>query len=226
MLRENEIRWPCKLPDALKSLILASAKTHILEDNDYLLMGKDVENGLIHVIQGMVVVANTNLSRPCPFVVFKPGTWFGGLNVFNESHFLFKIISINRSKIIFIPHPAIRGAAKLSSDVYKFLYLMTVDNARETIEKLLASQGMQLIQKIPYLLLELSKCFPHVAGTKPMISMSQSRLAMALGISRITLNQQLHLLEQKRIIGIERKKVYLLDSPALEELANTASVSE
>ena len=79
--------------------------------------------------------------------------------------------------------------------------------------------GMTLTQKIAYFLLEISKRLPQISGTKPMISMSQNMLAPMLGLSRLTLNQQLHLLEQKGIISVGRKKVCILDVAALETLA-------
>jgi len=40
-----------------------------------------------------------------------------------------------------------------------------------------------------------------------------------LGLSRLSLGQQLHELEQQRIIRVEWKRIYILDVPALQELA-------
>jgi CRP-like cAMP-binding protein len=72
-------------------------------------------------------------------------------------------------------------------------------------------------------LLEVSRRFPQVAGAMPMISMSQTTLAQVLGLSRITLNQQLHTLEKRNIIGTERRTVHILDVPALIALASGES---
>jgi CRP/FNR family transcriptional regulator, cyclic AMP receptor protein len=219
-MEAQDIQWPCELHETTKRLLLHSAQIRLVESDDFLLMGKGIENGLFYLIRGIAVIGNISLSKSCPFTIFRTGEWFGGLSVFKEPEFLFRITSINPSRILFIPYKAVRAAAETNPEVYKFLYMMTADHARETIQILFASSGMPLTQKVAYFLLEVSRRFPQVAGAKPMISMSQTTLAQMLGLSRITLNQQLHLLEKRNIICTERRTVHILDVPALIALAS------
>jgi CRP-like cAMP-binding protein len=74
-------------------------------------------------------------------------------------------------------------------------------------------------QKVAYFLKKMSERSPNIFGAKPMISMSQNVLAQMLGLSRLSLGQQLHDLEQRKVIRVEWKRIYILDVPALQELA-------
>ena len=217
-MKDEKIVWPCALPLSVKTALLNSAQLHVLDTNDCLVLGKGNMNGLFYVMEGLVVAGIPNLTKSCPFVVFKAGDWFGGTVIYNGSDFQYRIASVECSKIVFIPDQVIRDTAEIHPELYKLLYLVTSERARAALEMLFASSGMQLTQKVAYFLLEVSKRFPRVAGAKPMISMSQTMLAQMLGLSRLSLNQQLHLLEQKNIIAVERKKVYIIDAALLESL--------
>jgi CRP-like cAMP-binding protein len=217
-MKDEKVLWPCELPEPVKNALLRSAQLRTLGPDEHTVFGRGAANGLFYMLRGMVVVGIPNLSKSSPFVVFNAGDWFGGTVIYKDSDFLYRIASIEDSRILFIPDQVIRDAANQHPELYKLLYLITVDHARETVDMLFASSGMQLTQKVAYFLLQVSKRFPRVAGAKPMISMSQTTLAQMLGMSRLTLNQQLHLLEQKNVIAIERKKVYIIDAVLLQAM--------
>jgi CRP-like cAMP-binding protein len=218
-MKHDNLLWPCKLPYAAKAALLDAAQLHTLDMDDYLVLGKGNMNGLFYVMRGIVIAGIPNLAKSTPFVLFKAGEWFGGTVIYNGADFQYRITSVEASRIVFIPGHAIRDAAENHRELFRLLYLVTSERARATLEMLFVSSGMTLTQKVAYFLLEVAKRFPRVAGATPMISMSQTMLAQMLGLSRLSLNRQLHLLAEKNIIAIERKKVFIVDVPLLESLS-------
>jgi CRP/FNR family transcriptional regulator, cyclic AMP receptor protein len=224
-MKTEEIQWPCDLPESIKNSLLSSAYLYSLESGEHLVLGKGEANGLFYLLQGLVIVGIPDLSKSSPFVILKAGDWIGGTVIFKDSDFLYKIASIEYSKIIFIPDTVIRDTANICPELFKLLYLVVVDHARESVGMLTASAGMKMPQKVAYFLLEVAKRFPQVAGAHSMISMSQAMLAQMLGLSRLTLNQQLRALEKKNLVAIERKAIHILNVGALEAVANLDAIN-
>jgi CRP-like cAMP-binding protein len=217
-MKDDDLLWPCKLPCAARAALLNAAQFHTLHTDDHLSLGRGSMNGLFYVMRGIVVAGIPNLAKSSPFVLFKAGEWFGGTVIYNGADFQYRITSLEASRIVFIPGKVIRDTAENHRELFRLLYLVTSERARVTLEMLFASSGMTLTQKVAYFLLEVAKRFPRVAGATPMISMSQTMLARMLGLSRLSLNRQLHLLAEQNIIAIERKKVFIVDLPLLESL--------
>ncbi len=217
-MKYDDLVWPCELPDAARAALSKSAQIHALDMDDYLVLGRGHMNGLFYVMRGIVVAGIPNLAKSTPFVLFKAGDWFGGTVIYNGADFQYRITSVEDSRIVFIPGHVIRDAAENHHELFRLLYLVTSKRARATLEMLFVSSGMTLTQKVAYFLLEVAKRFPRVVGATPMISMSQTLLAQMLGVSRLSLNRQLHLLAENNIIAIERKKVFIVDVPMLESM--------
>lgn len=219
MRKTGEVSWPCELSAPLKALLLHAAQPQVLGRDQEWVLGKNGLNGLYYVIDAPVYVSSNSTSETCPFMIIQPKDWFGSTLVYKTPDFSYKLGSFDVSKILYIPDRFIRDHAVDHPEIYKFLYFMDVDHNLDTIDTLWASLGMMREQKVAYFLNKMSERPGHTFGSKPMISMSQNMLAQMLGLSRLSLGQQLHELEQQRIIRVEWKRIYILDVPALQELA-------
>lgn len=215
----KEIFWPHELPGHTKVLLQHLATTRSFEPGEFFLMGRGIDNGYCYLRQGLMVLGIDGVATSSPFAIFKAGDWFGGTTLNGDPDFIYRIGAIEPSSLLFIPDQSLRDAAIADSDIYKLLYLTSATHANNAIDLLFAATSLSLPQKIAYFLYKISKRFPQVEGAKPAISMSQATLAQLLGLSRLTLNQQLQILEQNGVISVARKKVYILNLAALENLA-------
>jgi CRP-like cAMP-binding protein len=219
MRKAGEIKWPCELSTHFKGLLLSAAQPQVLATDQELVLGKNGLNGLYYVVDGPVYISTYSTSKTCPFMIIQPRDWFGSTLVYKIPDFSYKLGTFDVSRILFIPDQFIRDHAQDHPEVYKFLYFMDLDHNLDTIDMLWASLGMMRGQKVAYFLKKMSERSSHIFGAKPMISMSQNLLAQMLGLSRLSLGQQLSDLEQRKVIRVERKRIYILDVPALQGLA-------
>jgi CRP-like cAMP-binding protein len=219
MRKVGEINWPCELSMPFKGLLLNAAQPHLLCAEHELVLGKNGLNGLYYVIDGPVYISTCSASKTCPFMIIQPKDWFGSTLVYKVPDFSYKLGSFEESRILFIPAQFIKDHAQDHAEIYKFMYFMDLDHNLDTIDMLWASLGMMRGQKVAYFLKKMSERSAHIFGAKPMISMSQNVLAQMLGLSRLSLGQQLHDLEQRNVIRVEWKRIYILDMTALQQLA-------
>jgi CRP-like cAMP-binding protein len=142
------------------------------------------------------------MPKSSPWVLFKLGDWFGG-SLIDDTSFLFRARAscIEHAEIVSFSENLLKDLAETYNEIYKLLYMVNRTRANEITQMLFACTGLTLSQRVAFFLLAISKKFPHVAGAKLRISISQTTLAHALGLSRPKLNQQLHFLEQKNNRG-------------------------
>jgi CRP-like cAMP-binding protein len=218
-VKADDITWPCELPSSIRNLLQTSATKRSFDIGEHFLMGQGAENGLCFLSHGVMVLGINSFEKSSPFAIFKRGDWFGGSTFIRDPDFLYRIAAIEPSTVCFFPDRMLREAAGRHLEIYKLLFLATTNHTNDAIDLLFASTGMTQGQKVAYFLLKIARSFPQVAGTAPVIPISQTALAQLLGLSRLTLNQQLHALVQIGIIEIRRRKVFIMNMKALEALA-------
>ena len=169
-------------------------------------------------MHGVIIGGINEFQKPAPLVVFKEGIWFGASILYREPDFQYQFATLDYAEILHIPGSKIKELAAIYPEIYKLLYFITSERAHETIDTLFASFAMSITQKVVYFLLKLSQRYLRVTGTRPMLSISQSKFAKILGLSRPKLNQELQSLERLGAISIARKRIYISDLPALESV--------
>lgn len=218
-MQMNTIVWPCELSANFKNTLMRSARICILDKDHQIVIGDGGMNGLFYALEGLVVLGIEESTNTSPLCLLKPQQWFGATLIYKKPDFRYQFFSFDYAKLLFIPEEIVQNMANQHPEIYKFLYFSSLHRLTENIDFLWITAGMPVSQRVAYLLLKVSECFPTVTGARPMIPLSQTVLSKALGISRLSLSQALQRLKEKKIISIERKSIYIVNTPAVETLA-------
>ena len=134
-MKKSSIVWPCELPDQIKQQLLDRAQTYSLKPDDHLLSGKDANNGLFYAMSGLVILSIIDMDKSAPWVIFKPGDWWGG-SLFDTPGFRFqvKVSCIDHAELLCISEPVLRDMAVKHLEIYKLLYMVTRTRANEMTE--------------------------------------------------------------------------------------------
>lgn len=218
MAEEVDIRWPCDLPESLKSKLLelserkqGVASLQFTERYAYI-------PGVFYVCQGTIGMCFSTLNmKTIVGGVLGQGDWVGAYSIGKKLKYFSVAEEIEVLSMLLFPREKLLLLAESEPLVYKFLFYAGQQTQSIWMQALLSSIHNRE-QKLIYTLLELRARYSPIAGAIDCINISQNQLSTITGISRPRLNETLKQVESRGFISVQRNKIFILDFTALSHI--------
>jgi CRP/FNR family transcriptional regulator, dissimilatory nitrate respiration regulator len=185
----------------------------------------DEADGFYIVASGQVKIFKTSLEGKEQILhIYGPGNPFGEVPVFSGSRFPANAQALVKSDIVFLPRKAfVRLIAEHPSLSMNMLAELSMRLRQFTVQ--IENLSLKEVpSRLASYLIVLAEEQAHT--DRVTLTISKGQLASLLGTIPETLSRIFAKMTTQRLIRVEGKEIYLLDSPGLEELSTAGKLAE
>jgi CRP/FNR family cyclic AMP-dependent transcriptional regulator len=214
MTKDKKYSFLGFMPEEDRKSIVAHGQQLTFREKKYLFQKGDRGDNFYIILAGKVIISiNSPDGREIILNRLSANDVFGEISMLDQAERTAdacvtagtELLSINRA--IFMDfldtHPAF----------YKSIIKLLCGRLRHLSEHVESFSLATSLERLVAKLISLAGASPH--GQEAMIEISQSDLAKMLGLSREVVNRHLKFLQDKNLLRIERKKLFILDREEL-----------
>ena len=229
MLKENELSilknnvWYSQLPDLFKAFILRHA-THLhVERDQAVFRSGDTFDGIYAVIQGKIRLGYIDIEgNESIAAIVEPIMWFGEISLVDQQPRSHHAIATEKSTLLKISNTSIEDLLHTHPQFWFHIAQLTSQKLRLAFIELISIHTLNISQRLAQRLLFILNGYGnHLKIENNTIQLSQEQLAQMLMCSRQTINQELHQLEQMGILIVAFRKIEIIDTDQLHQMAHS-----
>ena len=154
----------------------------------------------------------------------KPGEWFGELSTVDGGPRPQDAISFGLSKVVHISSADFERVSRDNPDIFRHVARLLGQRQRAAVQYAGMTLSLPVKVRLSHLLLlALDASEKPLAATDRTVSLTQSDIAAALGVSRQTTNKLLKSLEQTGAISLGYGLIKVLDPARLRKVSKPPS---
>lgn len=201
------------LPDDVAGIFLSAAVTRTYVAGQALFDARSAPTAMYGVVDGRVRVSLLDSDGRQPMVTtLGPGQWFGETPLLDSQARVFRADAQDDCRIAVVPAQVFLELVNTNNKVLLAVTRLVCARYRQVLawneEMLLCSLSAKLAGRL-------------LAARAPRIHLSQEDLASQLGVSRATVNRQLRVWEQHRVLHLGYRFIEVLDQAALEAIRHS-----
>ena len=221
MLKENEL-------SILKNNVwysqLLRHTTHLhVELYQAVFRSGDTFDGLYDVVQGKIRLGYIDIEgNESIAAIAEPIMWFGEISLVDQQPRSHHATATEKSTLLKISNTSIEDLLHTHPQFWFHIAQLTSQKLRLAFIELISIHTLNISQRLAQrLLFILNRYGNHLKVENNTIQLSQEQLAQMLMCSRQTINQELHQLEQMGILKVAFRKIEIIDTDQLHQMAHS-----
>ncbi len=219
----NKNIWYAQLPAIFKQFIQQHSVCWAFERDQAIFRSGDLFNGIYAVLNGRVRLGYIDIDgNESVAAIAEPIMWFGEISLVDQQPRSHDAIAVEKCVTLHIPSLVIQNFLIEQPQCWFHIAQLTSQKLRFAFLELISIQTQHIQQRLAQRLMFILNGYGnHAQIEKNAVHLSQDQLAQMLKCSRQTINQELHLLEQKGILKIAFKKIEIRDINQLSAIAHS-----
>lgn len=171
----------------------------------------------IGVVDGLLKLSSSSRDgKTMTFTGVTPGGWFGEGSLLKHEIRRYEAVALRDSRVVKLPRATFQWLLDNSIAFNRFLLIQINERCSQFIGK---AEYVQLLDQDAKLARAIADFFNPILypGSESRLDISQSELALLVGVSRQRLNQSLHALERAGLIKIEYGAIEVLNLAGLRK---------
>ena len=217
---QNDI-WFARMAPEHRTILLAAGRVRSLGDQQRVYRLGDPPNGLYGLVSGDVrLISYPVAGRQLLVLRLKPGGWFGELSTIDGGPRPQDAVSFGVSKVLHISSRNFERISRENPEIFRHVACLVGQRQRAAVQYAGMTVSMPVKVRLSHLLLAALDASdkPH-AEAEPTISLTQSDIAAALGVSRQTTNKLLKSLEQSGAVSLGYGLISVIDAARLRKVS-------
>ena len=222
-LQQN--RWFARLPIRYQDFILQYGQCREYHKDQAIFLSNDTFDGMYAVLHGSVRLGYIDVQgHETIAAIVAPIMWFGEISFIDGEARSHDAICMQHSKILKLPQSALNRLVSESPTFWKHLAELTSQKLRYAFLELISIQTQNIQQRVAQRLCFILNGYGnHLQIDQYELQLSQEQLGQMLVCSRQTINQALQALEKQGVLEVAFKKIIVLDTHKLHQLAYQAN---
>ena len=216
--------WFEQLAPKHRTTLVAAGRLRSFRDQQRVYRFGDPPNGLYGLISGDIHLIGYPAGSPLLVLRLKPGEWFGELSTIDGGPRPQDAVSFSTSKVLHVPSREFERMSRDNPDIFKHVARLVGQRQRAAVEYAGMIVSLPVKVRLCHLLLAaLDAGEKPSTGTERTISLTQSDIAAALGVSRQTTNKLLKSLEAMDAISVGYGIIRVLEPARLRRASKPQS---
>jgi CRP/FNR family transcriptional regulator, cyclic AMP receptor protein len=216
--------WFGQLAPEQRTTLLAAGRIRSFRDQQRVYRLGDPPNGLYGLISGDIrLISYPVAGRQLLVLRLKPGGWFGELSTIDGGPRPQDAISFGLSKVLHVPSRDFERVSRDDPEIFRHVARLVGQRQRAAVQYAGMIVSLPVKVRLSHLLLAgLDASEQPLAGAERTISLTQSDIGAALGVSRQTTNKLLKLLEQTGAISLGYGLITVRDPGRLRKVVEAS----
>ena len=216
--------WFGQLPPEQRTTLLAAGRIRSFRDQQRVYRLGDPPNGLYGLISGDIrLISYPVAGRQLLVLRLKPGGWFGELSTIDGGPRPQDAISFGLSKVLHVSSRDFERVSRDDPEIFRHVARLVGQRQRAAVQYAGMIVSLPVKVRLSHLLLAgLDASEQPLAGPERTISLTQSDIGAALGVSRQTTNKLLKLLEQTGAISLGYGLITVRDPGRLRKVVEAS----
>jgi CRP/FNR family transcriptional regulator, cyclic AMP receptor protein len=213
--------WFGRIAGERQATLLAAGRIRSFRDQQRIYRLGDPPNGLYGLISGEIrLISYPVVGRQLLVARLKPGGWFGELSTVDGGPRPQDAVSFGPSKVLHISSRDFERVSRDNPEIFRDVARLLGQRQRMAVQYAGMTVSLPVKVRLSYLLLAALDTSekPH-PGAERTISLTQSDIAAALGVSRQTTNKLLRSLEQTGTVSLGYGRITLRNPARLRHLS-------
>ena len=218
----NNNYWFAQLSPDFQRYILEHAHLQHVQKEQRIFLSGDVFDGMYAVLEGAVRLGYIDIQgKEAVAAIAEPIMWFGEISLVDQQPRSHDAIAIQKSTILHLPSASIQQLLYDHPQFWFHIAQLTSQKLRFAFLELISIQTQNISQRLAQRLLFILNGYGnHIEIEQHSIHMSQEQLAQLLVCSRQTVNQELQELEKRGVLKLAFRKIEILDTALLHQIAH------
>jgi CRP-like cAMP-binding protein len=216
--------WFGQLAPHYQTTLLTAGRIRSFRDQQRIYRLGDPPNGLHGLISGEVrLIGYPVAGRQLLVRRLKPGEWFGELSAVDGGPRPQDAISFGLSKVLHVSSADFERVSRENPDIFRHVARLLGQRQRAAVQYAGMTVSLPVKVRLSHLLLlALDASEKPLAAADRTVSLTQSDIAAALGVSRQTTNKLLKSLEQTGAVSLGYGLIKVLDPARLRKLSKAS----
>ncbi|MCW8039788.1 MULTISPECIES: Crp/Fnr family transcriptional regulator [Acinetobacter] len=217
----NNNYWYAQLSPDFQRYILEHAHLQHVQKEQRIFLSGDAFDGMYAVLEGAVRLGYIDIQgKEAVAAIAEPIMWFGEISLVDQQPRSHDAIAIQKSTILHLPSASIQQLLHEHPQFWFHIAQLTSQKLRFAFLELISIQTQNISQRLAQRLLFILNGYGnHIEIEQHSIHMSQEQLAQLLVCSRQTVNQELQELEKRGVLKLAFRKIEILDTALLHQIA-------
>lgn len=207
-----------RLPKEVQDHLLLVAQRRTLAPGDSLFLKGSAPDALFGVVRGAlrvsVVAAN---GREAVIALLEAGHWFGEVSLLVEQERVYDTYASEPTEMAVVAARDFHHLIATQPEVHMAFTKLVCQRLRQALVWIDDAILMPLPVRLAHRLLTLeARVDSGAQGQARALGVSQEDLAFMLGVSRQSVNRQLKIWEEQRVLRVDYRRIVLLDRGQLE----------
>ncbi|QXW24916.1 Crp/Fnr family transcriptional regulator [Acinetobacter johnsonii] len=218
----NNNYWYAQLSPDFQRYILEHAHLQHVQKEQRIFLSGDAFDGMYAVLEGAVRLGYIDIQgKEAVAAIAEPIMWFGEISLVDQQPRSHDAIAIQKSTILHLPSASIQQLLHEHPQFWFHIAQLTSQKLRFAFLELISIQTQNISQRLAQRLLFILNGYGnHIEIEQHSIHMSQEQLAQLLVCSRQTVNQELQELEKRGVLKLAFRKIEILDTALLHQIAH------
>jgi CRP/FNR family transcriptional regulator, cyclic AMP receptor protein len=216
--------WFGRMAPEHRTTLLAAGRIRSFRDQQRVYRLGDPPNGLYGLISGDIrLISYPVAGRQLLVLRLKPGEWFGELSTIDGGPRPQDAVSFGLSKVLHISSRDFERVSWDNPEIFRHVARLVGQRQRAAVQYAGMIVSLPVKVRLSHLLLAaLDASEKPLTAAERTISLTQSDIAAALGVSRQTTNKLLKLLEQTGGISLGYGLITVLDTGRLRKVVEAS----
>ena len=217
----NNNYWFTQLGPEFQRYILEHAHLQHVQKEQRIFLSGDAFDGIYAVLEGAIRLGYIDIQgKEAVAAIAEPIMWFGEISLVDQQPRSHDAIAIQKSTILHLPSASIQQLLHDYPQFWFHIAQLTSQKLRFAFLELISIQTQNISQRLAQRLLFILNGYGnHIEIEQHSIHMSQEQLAQLLVCSRQTVNQELQELEKRGVLKLAFRKIEILDTALLHQIA-------
>ena len=218
----NNNYWYAQLSPDFQRYILEHAHLQHVQKEQRIFLSGDAFDGIYAVLEGAIRLGYIDIQgKEAVAAIAEPIMWFGEISLVDQQPRSHDAIAIQKSTILHLPSASIQQLLHDYPQFWFHIAQLTSQKLRFAFLELISIQTQNISQRLAQRLLFILNGYGnHIEIEQHSIHMSQEQLAQLLVCSRQTVNQELQELEKRGVLKLAFRKIEILDTALLHQIAH------